>query len=224
MTVLVVAAHPDDEALGCGGTIARHAADGDDVFVAFLADGVTSRSPGADHSAGVFRRQDAARSAARILGVRDVRFGDLPDNRLDTLPLLTLAQAVEAVIDDVGPTTIYTHFAHDLNVDHRMVHEAVMTAVRPQPGSRVSTVLTFETASSTEWRTPQAVTAFTPDWFVDITDTLDLKLQALDAYAEEMRPWPHPRSREAVGHLAHWRGSTVGRVAAEAFVLARHIA
>ena len=224
MTVLVVAAHPDDEALGCGGTIARHAADGDDVFVAFLADGVTSRAPGADHSAGVSRRQDAARSAARILGVRDVRFGDLPDNRLDTLPLLALAQAVEAVIDDVAPTTIYTHFAHDLNVDHRLVHEAVMTAVRPQPGSSVATVLTFETASSTEWRTPQAATAFAPDWFVDITGTLELKLQALDAYAEEMRPWPHPRSREAVGHLAHWRGSTVGRVAAEAFVLARHIA
>jgi LmbE family N-acetylglucosaminyl deacetylase len=224
VTVLVVAAHPDDEALGCGGTIARHAADGDDVIVAFLADGVTSRAPGADHSAGISRRQGAARSAASILGVRDVRFGDLPDNRLDTLPLLAIAQAVEAVIAEVVPTTIYTHFAHDLNVDHRLVHEAVMTAVRPQPGSAVTTVLTFETPSSTEWRAPQAATAFAPDWFVDITDTLDLKLQALDAYAEEMRPWPHPRSREAVAHLAHWRGSTIGRVAAEAFVLARHIA
>ncbi len=223
MTVLVVAAHPDDEALGCGGTIARHAADGDDVFVAFLADGVTSRAPGADHSAGISRRQAAARSAARILGVRDVRFGDLPDNRLDTLPLLTLAQAVEAIVEDVGATTIYTHFAHDLNVDHRLVHEAVMTAVRPQPGSRVATVLTFETASSTEWRTPQSATAFAPDWFVDITDTLDLKLKALDAYAEEMRPWPHARSREAVEHLARWRGATIGRQAAEAFVLARHV-
>lgn len=223
MTVLVVAAHPDDEALGCGGTIARHAADGEDVFVAFLADGVTSRAPGADHSEGVSRRQGAARSAARILGVRDVRFGDLPDNRLDTLPLLTLAQAVEAVIDDVGPTTIYTHFAHDLNVDHRLVHEAVMTAVRPQPGSRVATVLTFETASSTEWRTPQSATAFAPDWFIDITDTLDVKLLALDAYEEEMRPWPHARSREAVEHLARWRGATIGRQAAEAFVLARHV-
>ena len=224
MTVLVVAAHPDDEALGCGGTIARHAAAGDDVVVVFIADGVTSRAPDEDRSAELERRQEAARAAAAILGVRDVRFGDLPDNRLDTVPLLSVAQAVEAVVRDVGPTTIYTHFAHDLNVDHRLVHEAVITAVRPQPGAAVTTVLTFETPSSTEWRAPGAGTPFAPDWFVDITDTLDLKLRALDAYAEEMRPWPHPRSREAITHLAHWRGSTVGRIAAEAFVLARHIA
>ena len=152
-----------------------------------------------------------------------MRFGDLPDNRLDTLPLLTLAQTVEAVIDDVAPTTIYTHFAHDLNVDHRLVHEAVMTACRPQPGSGVKTVLTFETPSSTEWRSPQAATAFMPNWFIDITETIDKKLEALDAYAEEMRPWPHARSREAVEHLARWRGASIGRQAAEAFVLARHI-
>ena len=224
MTVLVVAAHPDDEALGCGGTIARHAAAGDDVVVVFIADGVTSRAPDEDRSAELVRRQEAARAAAAILGVRDVRFGDLPDNRLDTVPLLSVAQAVEAVVREVGPTTIYTHFAHDLNVDHRLVHEAVITAVRPQPGAAVTTVLTFETPSSTEWRAPGVGTPFAPDWFVDITDTLDLKLRALDAYAEEMRPWPHPRSREAIAHLAHWRGSTVGRIAAEAFVLARHIA
>ncbi len=224
MTVLVVAAHPDDEALGCGGTIARHAAAGDDVVVVFIADGVTSRAPDEDRSAELVRRQEAARAAGAILGVRDVRFGDLPDNRLDTVPLLSVAQAVEAVVHEVGPTTIYTHFAHDLNVDHRLVHEAVITAVRPQPSAAVTTVLTFETPSSTEWRAPGAGTPFAPDWFVDITDTLDLKLRALDAYAEEMRPWPHPRSREAIAHLAHWRGSTVGRVAAEGFVLARHIA
>jgi len=119
----------------------------------------------------------------------------------------------------------FAHRAAQSTGDLASVHWASrVAAVRPQPGSRVATVLTFETASSTEWRTPRAATAFAPDWFVDITDTLNLKLQALDAYAEEMRPWPHPRSREAVGHLAHWRGSTVGRAAAEAFVLARHIA
>lgn len=223
MTVLVVAAHPDDEALGCGGTIARHAAAGDEVVVAFIADGVTSRDPAADHAPEIARRRDAARAAAAILGVADVHFGDLPDNGLDTVGLLTIAQAVEALIRDASPEIVYTHHAHDLNVDHRLVHEAVLTAARPQPGSGITTVLAFETTSSTEWRSPQSVPAFSPDWFVDITDTLALKLQALDAYAEEMRPWPHPRSREAVTHLAHWRGSTVGRVAAEAFALARHI-
>ena len=221
--MLVVAAHPDDEALGCGGKIAKHSASGDEVVVLFLADGVTSREPSADHAADLSRRHDAARSAASILGVRDVRFGDLPDNHLDTVPMLTLAQAVEAVVREVSPKVIYTHFAHDLNVDHRMAHEAVMTACRPQPGSGVETLLTFETPSSTEWRSPQSTTAFTPHWFVDITETIDTKLQALDAYAEEMRPWPHARSREAVEHLARWRGATIGRQAAEAFVLARHI-
>ena len=221
--VLVVAAHPDDEALGCGGTIAKHAVGGDEVVVVFLADGVTSRQPSTDHTAGISRRQNAARSAASILGIRDVRFGDLPDNRLDTVPMLSIARVVEAIIREVGPTTVYTHYAHDLNVDHRLVHEAVMTAVRPQPGSGIATVLTFETPSSTEWRSPQSAPAFSPNWFADITDTLDVKLLALDAYEEEMRPWPHVRSREAVEHLARWRGATIGRQAAEAFVLARHV-
>ncbi len=223
MTVLVVAAHPDDEALGCGGTIARHAAAGDEVVVAFLADGVTSRDPSAEHALELDRRQDSARRAAAILGVRDVLFGDLPDNRMDTVALLTIAQAVEAIIRDVEPTTVYTHHAHDLNVDHRFTHEAVMTAARPQPGSTIATVLTFETPSSTEWRSPSATTAFAPNWFVDISETLTLKLQALDAYAEEMRTWPHPRSTEAITHLARWRGSMVGHEAAEGFVLARRI-
>jgi LmbE family N-acetylglucosaminyl deacetylase len=219
----VVAAHPDDEALGCGGTIAKHAVGGDEVVVVFLADGVTSRQPSTDHSAGISRRQKAARSAASILGIRDVRFGDLPDNQLDKVPMLTIARAVEVVVGEVHPTTVYTHFAHDLNVDHRLVHEAVLTAVRPQPGSGIATVLTFETPSSTEWRAPNPAFAFLPNWFVDITDTLDVKLLALDAYEEEMRPWPHARSREAVEHLARWRGATIGRQAAEAFVLARHV-
>ena len=221
--MLVVAAHPDDEALGCGGTIAKHAASGDEIVVAFLADGVTSRESNAGHAADLSRRHDAARSAASILGVRAVRFGDFPDNRLDSVPMLTLVQAVEAVVLDVSPKVIYTHFAHDLNVDHRMAHEAVMTACRPQPESGVQTVLTFETLSSTEWRTPQSSTAFTPNWFVDITESLTTKLQAIDAYAEEMRPWPHARSREAVEHLARWRGATIGRSAGEAFFLARNI-
>lgn len=221
--MLVVAAHPDDEALGCGGTIAKHAVHGDEVVVAFLADGVTSREPSTDHSAGLSRRQGAARSAASILGVSDVRFGELPDNQLDTVPMLTVVQVVEALVHEVCPTTIYTHFGHDLNVDHRVVHEAVMTAVRPQPGASVTTVLTFETPSSTEWRAPQQMQAFTPNWFVDISDTLNVKLQALDAYAEEMRPWPHARSRKAVEDLACWRGATIGREAAEAFMLARHL-
>lgn len=224
MSVLVVAAHPDDEVLGCGGAIAKHAQRGEDVAVCFLSDGVTSRESEADHAPELHRRRAAALEAARILGVTEVRFGSLPDNRMDSIDLLTIARAVEAHIREFAPATVYTHFTGDLNVDHRLTHEAVMTACRPQPTSGVVTVLQFETTSSTEWRAPSASFAFQPDWFVDIDATLDTKLEALDAYAEEMRPWPHARSREALEHLARWRGATIGRAAAEAFVLARHIA
>lgn len=224
MSVLVVAAHPDDEVLGCGGAIAKHAQRGEDVAVCFLSDGVTSRESEADHAPELHRRRAAALEAARILGVAEVRFGSLPDNRMDSIDLLTIARAVEAHIREFGPATVYTHFAGDLNVDHRLTHEAVMTACRPQPTSGVVTVLQFETTSSTEWRAPSASFAFQPDWFVDIDATLDTKLEALDVYVEELRPWPHARSREALEHLARWRGATIGRAAAEAFVLARHIA
>jgi LmbE family N-acetylglucosaminyl deacetylase len=223
VSVLVVAAHPDDEVLGCGGTVAKHAQRGEHVAVCFLSDGVMSRGSGPEAEAELQRRREAALSAAGILGVAEVRFGDLPDNRMDGLELLTVARAVERHIREFAPTTIYTHFSGDLNVDHRLTHEAVMTACRPQPTSGVVTVLQFETTSSTEWRAPSASFAFQPDWFVDIASTIDTKLRALEAYSEELRAWPHARSREALEHLARWRGATIGRQAAEAFVLARHI-
>jgi len=224
VSVLVVAAHPDDEVLGCGGSIAKHAQRGEHVAVCFLSDGVTSRGSGPQAEAQLNRRRTAALSAAEILGVAEVRFGDLPDNRMDGLELLTVARSVEDHLREFAPATVYTHFSGDLNVDHRLTHEAVMTACRPQPASGVVTVLQFETTSSTEWRAPSASFAFQPDWFVDITSTIDDKLRALDAYAEELRAWPHARSRDALEHLARWRGATVGRPAAEAFALARHIA
>lgn len=223
MTVLVVAAHPDDEVLGCGGTIARHGRDGEAVHLVFLADGVSSRDPSGDHGAEVARRRDAARRAARILGASSVTFNDLPDNQLDTVPLLDVARLVESVVAEHNPSLIYTHHRHDLNVDHRRVHQAVMTACRPIPGSHVLTVLAFEVPSSTEWATPGPAEAFIPNWFEDTSETLGLAVEALQAYAEETRDWPHPRSPEALVHLSRWRGSSVGLPAAEAFMLARHL-
>ncbi len=222
MTVLVVAAHPDDEVLGCGGAIATHVQSGETVIVAFLADGVSSRDPHADHRVELEQRRAAARKAAEILGVSELHFGDLPDNRLDTVSLLSIAQAVEAHVHAYAPSIVYTHHGGDLNIDHRRTHEAVLTACRPQQGSSVRSVLSFETPSSTEWRF-SSEDAFTPNWFVDIASTLELKLRALDAYQQELREWPHPRSRAGIEHLAHWRGATIGCEAAEAFVLARHI-
>ena len=193
------------------------------MVVGFLADGVSSRSSSGSDGSNICARRASAERAANILGVSAVSFGDLPDNSMDTLPLLHIAQEVDALFQRFKPTTVYTHFSGDLNIDHRLTHEAVLIASRPQPSSSVTTVLTFETASSTEWRSPSASAAFRPDWFVDIEETLSQKLEALGAYAEELRKWPHSRSLEAVEHLARWRGATVGRPAAEGFVLALHI-
>ncbi len=223
-SVLIVAAHPDDEVLGCGGTIATLAKRGSVVHVAFLADGVFSRPGDSDaQQSELASRRAAARKASATLGVTSVSFGDLPDNRMDTVALLSIAQAVEALVAQHRPQMILTHHAGDLNIDHRRTHEAVATACRPQSGHVVRTILAFEVASSTEWQLPGSAPAFVPNWFVDISGTLELKLSALDAYAAELRGWPHPRCRQAVEHLARWRGATVGAHAAEAFMLGRRL-
>lgn len=227
-SILVVAAHPDDEVLGCGGTIAKYAASGTQVHLAFLADGIGARSATGAHSSPaeqqtLERRRAAARSAADILGTTSISFDDLPDNRLDSIPLLEITQRIEALIAQHHPTKVLTHHAGDLNIDHRHVQQAVITACRPQRGHPVRTLLTFEVPSSTEWQPPGSGAVFAPNWFVDISATLEQKLVALDAYAEELRDWPHPRSRQGVEHLARWRGATVGCEAAEAFVLARQL-
>ncbi len=223
-SLLVIAAHPDDEVLGCGGTMAKLAAQGAAIQVAFLSDGVTSRTGNpADHVAALTVRRAAAERACRRLGASVVHFGDFPDNRMDTVALLDVVQPVERLITQYRPGMLLTHHAGDLNIDHRIVHQAVLTACRPQPGHPVRTLLTFEVPSSTEWQPPASSAAFVPDWFVDISGTLAQKLAALDEYASEMRTWPHPRSRQAVEHLARWRGATIGADAAEAFVLGRHL-
>lgn len=221
--ILVVAAHPDDEVLGCGGTLAKLAAQGAAIQLAFLADGVTSRPGARCTGADMESRREAARRACAILGVKGVSFGDLPDNRLDGVPLLEVTQAVEALVREHVPDTVFTHHAGDVNIDHQVIHRAVLTACRPQCGHPVRTLLAFEVPSSTEWQLPATAPAFLPNWFSDISGTLAKKLEALDAYAAELRTWPHPRSREGVVHLARWRGATVGVEAAEAFMLGRHI-
>jgi len=224
-SILILAAHPDDEVLGCGGTIAKLSNEGAIVHVAFFADGVFSRTgQQADLQIDLAARRKAAEKSCEILGVQTVSFGDLPDNRLDTIPLLELTQAVEALIAKHRPVMVFTHHAGDLNIDHRRLHEAVVTACRPQQGNPVKTLLCFEVPSSSEWQLPGSAPAFTPNWFSDISYTLDRKLAALDIYSEELRAWPHPRSRQGVQHLAHWRGATVGVDAAEAFILGRQLA
>jgi LmbE family N-acetylglucosaminyl deacetylase len=219
--ILIIAAHPDDEVLGCGGTIAAQTSQGNSVQVMFLADGVSSR--GGKASTELQRRHHAAHTAAELLGIESVSFADFPDNQLDTVPLLRVVQRIEDRITQYQPDTILTHHAGDVNIDHQRVHQAVITACRPQPGYPVKTLLFFEVPSSTEWQPPGSAAAFLPNWFIDISDTLERKLEALAAYGEELRDFPHPRSVEAVEALARWRGATVGVRAAEAFVLGRRI-
>lgn len=219
-SILVVAAHTDDEALGCGGTIARHVAEGDTVFAVFMADGVSSRAQ--VDQVDLENRNAAAERAREILGIQENFYLGLPDNRLDSLPLIEVVQRLEPIIRRLQPNIVYTHHHGDLNVDHRITHQAVMTACRPLPGSCVLSIYTFEVMSSTEWATP-TVEPFLPNYFVDITNTLNKKIKALHAYEMEMRPQPHSRSIDHLEYIAKHRGSSVGLHAAEAFALVRQI-
>lgn len=224
--VLVVAAHPDDEVLGCGGTIARHTEAGDEVQVLILAEGATSRQVKRDRDKVVNQLADltlAAEKAGDILGVKNVCLLSFPDNRLDSVDRLNLIKVIEDYLFSFKPSIVYVHHSGDVNIDHRRVHEAVVTACRPIPGQSVKRLLSYEILSSTEWQPPSSAFAFTPNWFVDITTTWEKKLEALKAYSCEMRPAPHPRSYKTCEYLSKYRGSSMGLQHAEAFMLLRNI-
>lgn len=217
--VLVVAAHTDDEALGCGGTIAKHVASGDEVSAIFMTNGIGSRGENAEESS---RRSLRAQNASNILGYRILECFEYPDNQMDSVPLLEVVKSIEYWVNDFRPNTIYTHHPFDLNVDHRIVHDAVLTACRPQPASFVEEVFTFEVLSSTEWQNPLHAN-FAPNVFVDIGLHLQTKLLALEAYESEMRDYPHSRSLQHIRSLAAHRGNSVGVEYAESFMQVRRI-
>jgi len=224
MSVLCIVAHPDDEVLGVGGTLARHAAAGDDVHVCILSDGVTSRYDDDDDaaSAEIERRRERAERAAEILGA-SVSLHGFPDNSFDTAPLLDVVQTVEDEIAEHDPETVYTHHHGDLNVDHELTCRAVTTATRPLQDSGVERVLAFETLSATEWSVPSADNAFQPQHFVTVVDHLDAKLDALRCYEDELREPPHPRNVETVRRNAQVWGAKVGVGAAEPFEVIREL-
>ena len=212
--VLIVAAHPDDEVLGCGGTIARHVAEGDDVHLLFVADGETARGIKARPN-----RNFMAYEAAKLLGAKPPVFLDFSDQRLDQLALLDITKLIEVHAFMIRPTIVYTHHAGDLNLDHRIVHQAAMTALRPLPGSTVKAIYAFEVLSSTEWGS-----GFAPNHFVSLSrDIFYKKIDALHCYDSEMRLTPHARSLDAAQSLMELRGSTVGVDWAEAFMTLRSI-
>lgn len=222
--ILIVVAHPDDEVLGCGGTIAKYAED-NEIYILFLGEGITSRYS---------KRQDApenelaelkekARKAGKLLEVQDTFFLDLPDQRFETIPLLEIIKKVEEFIRKIEPQIIFTHSSTDLNLDHRITFNAVLTAARPIKTCSVKEVYSFEVPSSTEWSFQRINGVFAPNVFEDVSSTIEKKVQALHAYESEMRKFPHPRSLEGIKILAQKRGMEVGTKFAEAFELIRRV-
>ena len=224
-SVLVLAAHPDDEVLGCGGFMAKLAQEEAKVTAVFLADGVSSRydsNAELSWNEELGKRRRAAMEAAEALGSQVPIFHDFPDNQLDQIPLLLLSKEIESHIDTINPDLILTHFPGDLNIDHRRVSEAVITAARPGVNNFLKEIWAFEVPSSTEWNAAPN-SSFKPDIFVEIKDHVRNKLNALQAYNHEMREFPHPRSEKAIKALLDWRGSNSGLQNAEAFILLRRI-
>ena len=222
--MLIVAAHPDDEVLGCGGTIAKLSSSGSKINILFLSNGEDSRKTSkSEMKKKILKRKNAAKLASKILGSNKPNFADLSDNQLDSYPLIKIIKIIEKNIKKYKPSIIYTHFKNDLNIDHQIANRAVTTACRPQKNSSVKSLFFFEVPSSTEWRIDTKNKIFNPNWFEDITKTKNKKLLALKAYKSELRKWPHPRSLKGVSALFTWRGASVGVDAAEAFMLGRKI-
>jgi LmbE family N-acetylglucosaminyl deacetylase len=213
-SVVVIAAHPDDEILGCGGTVARHTADGDRVTFIIVCEGESLR-----YGPGAVGQHEHIACAAAKLGVTDVRQLGFPDQRLDTFTLTDIITPIERVLQDQRPSIVYTQFGGDVNRDHQILFQAVLVATRPTE-EWIGAVYAYDTASSTEWAYPRS---FVPDTWVDVTATLERKLDAMSCYESELRPYPHPRSLEALRHRARAWGNMCCLEAAEVFMTVRRI-
>lgn len=222
-TILIVAAHPDDEVLGCGGTAVRLAKEGHKIYSLILGEGLTARGNTCDrarHKQALNTLKKQAYAANKIIGVSDVFLYDFADNRFDSVPLLDITKIVENVIEKVKPSLIFTHYKDDLNIDHKITYQATLTATRPLPGQRVHKIYSFEVLSSTEWSYPLN---FSPDTFFDISETINSKVEAMRQYSSELRKFPHPRSVEGIKLNAKTWGMKIGLKYAEAFECVRAI-
>jgi len=235
MKVLVIAAHPDDEVLGMGGTIRKYVKGNHDVKIVIMATGIFARRSEEYRNSTKYElneeskqtmkkeldglRKDA-KNAAKILGVSNIEFLDFPDNEMDTVSNLQVTKKIELIIQQFNPEIVYTHSQYDVNVDHRITYNATITATRPTNRCKVKQVISFEIPSSTEWYFPSS---FSPNIFVDINKELSTKVKALLAYKNEIREFPHPRSAKAIEIIAKRWGTVCGFNAAEAFTLVRKI-
>ena len=220
--ILVVAAHPDDELLGVGGTVRRLSNEGKEIHAVIMAEGITSRAANRD-SVDINKLaalQDDALRAGEIIGYQSIEFCRFPDNRMDGVELLDIIKAVASHVEKYNPDTIFTHHHGDLNIDHRRTCEAVLTACRPSGKHGVERIYAFETPSSSEWNYTY-IEPFTPNVYFDITSTMDNKIKGMSCYRSESTVYPHPRSGEALIALAKLRGSNIGFEMAEAFMLLR---
>jgi len=226
--ILIVVAHPDDEILGLGATMHKIIRETNcETRVVILGEGITSRSDDRDtekwekeldiHKANI-------ESAANAIGYGEVSVYDFPDNRFDSVDLLDLVKTIEKEKQDFNPDIIFTHHGGDVNIDHQITFQAVNTACRPMEQENVRSIITFETASGTEWIASTDPRRFVPNFYFSIEKVdLDAKIKAMESYKFEKRPYPHPRSPEALEIIAKRWGTVVGTQMAEALCIVRHI-
>lgn len=219
--ILIIGAHPDDETLGMGGTIAKYTSNDNMVHVLIITDGSSSQY--GNYEQMIEKKKNESKEAMRILGVEKIDFNVLPDMKLDTVPHIEINNLIEEKIRDFKPSIVYTHHWGDINKDHRLVFESTMVAVRPTINQTVKNIYTYETPSSTEWNITELNNVFKPNVFVDITKYMEQKLKAVDAYKSELRPYPHPRSVESIKTQNKGYGISVGTTYAERFYLVRSI-
>lgn len=222
--VLAIAAHPDDEVLGMGGTIAKLVKDGNTVDVLIVTDGSSAQYRDSDHLAEIIEaKKKETRNCADVLGIRDIYYGELPDMKLDTKPHIRINQVIEDVIDKVQPDTVFTHFWGDVNRDHQEVYKSTLVTVRPVMGQVVKELYCYRVPSSTEWTPNKADTMFMPNYFVDIEKFAEQKYKAFACYSTELRDYPHPRSVQYLRENDKVVGLRVGMLAAEEFVMLRKL-
>ncbi|MBQ7252456.1 MAG: PIG-L family deacetylase [Kiritimatiellae bacterium] len=225
LRILVVAAHPDDEVLGMGGTIAKLAANGAEIKLLIVTDGSSSQYRGNPDLPAIIeaKKEETARCAA-ILGIREILHGGLPDMRLDITPHVQINQIIESAVESFRPSVVFTHFSGDINADHQRVSHSTLVACRPTASQCVKRLYFYSVPSSTEWNAPAATNAFLPNVFFDISGPCaDLKYRAFACYGTELRPYPHPRSVQYLQNADAAVGNRVGLPSAEAFMLVRSV-
>ena len=220
-TTLIVAAHPDDEVLGCFGTVTKLIKQGYTAYTLILSGGKTSRGKVGPQE--LDKLKEEMQKANKLIGIKKVYQADFPDNAFDSVSLLTIVKEIERVKNIVKPEIIFTHHIGDMNIDHQLTHKAVLTATRPMEDEVVKIIYSFEVPSSTEWNSFSKETVFTPNIFVDITNTIDKKVEAMGCYKSELREYPHPRSLQFIKESAKTNGIKVGLKYSENFMLIRSV-